>query len=108
MTTKPVPTKLLTAVDDSTGAAFDLPGKQFPEERGNYTIGCAGTFDSATCAVQISLDDGTTWMPLQQADGSAIEFTVAGAIIVLGLKCDKIRGVVSGSTTAASLTLWIS
>lgn len=88
--------RLLDGVDDSTGATFTLVDTTRRPDRFSYTIFIWGTWDSATAKLQAS-PDGTQWF-----DVSAASWT-ADAITNIELYAPYVRGVVSGSTTAATI-----
>lgn len=63
----------------------------------------SGTFDSCTVKMQMSPDDGTTWIDV----GSDTEFTSAGvANFELG-PCD-IRGDLSSAGSSTSVSAWMT
>lgn len=91
---------LAAAADDSTGASKQL----YRPERGNipkrysYQVLAYGTWDSATAQLQTSIDQ-TNWVDI--TNGS---FTADGSTNV-ELYAPYIRVVISGSVTAASITV---
>ena len=86
---------VLAAVDDSTGAS--VPG-YFTDK---VTVYITGTFDSATVTLEASPDDGTTWAPVAGVSATA------ATVVTVDLVATAIRGVVAGSTTAASISMQV-
>ena len=77
---------------DTDGAGVRLMGN------GDRTVQVLGTFDSATIAIQGSVD-GSNWVTLQDLEGNALTFTAAGIKGILESP-PFIRPLLSGGTTS--------
>ena len=65
---------------------------------GNYFLDVNGTFSSGTVAVQISLDAGTTYVPLTTAVGTDLAVN-ADYNAVITLPKSKIKFVLTGASS---------
>jgi hypothetical protein len=81
-------------------------GDSFPHLGGSKMIEVKGTFDSASVAIEISLD-GTNWHAIRDSAGTAIAITAAvGDVYIENLKQEySIRAVTSGGGGSTSLTV---
>jgi hypothetical protein len=77
---------------DADGAGVRLMGN------GDRTVQALGTFDSATLAIQGSID-GANWETLQDLEGNALTFAAAGLKGILEAP-PFIRPLLSGGTTS--------
>ena len=66
------------------------------ESRGAVSV--TGTFDGATAAIQMSIDDGTTWVETDSV-------TSASMNVFQFIKRGKIRAVISSAGASTSLTV---
>lgn len=78
------------------------------------TILASGTFGSGTISIFLSPDNGTTFIPAQKSDGTALTFTAAGANNLTLYVGNSARDAGIGiyytftGSTSASAKLWCS
>lgn len=92
---------LVTDSDDVTGPAINVvsPGHMYKTHV--RTLFVWGTFDGANFALQVS-PDGSEWFDVANADT-----ITAKTVINVEFRADKVRAVISGSATEASITAFL-
>lgn len=71
------------------------------------TPGSSTNFNGATIKMQASLDEGTTFIPLNDSEGAELSFT-ENSIFKINIGRCKLRFVVSGSSGDTEVTIKVS
>ena len=92
----------ITLLKDSA----DTDGSQdtavlYPKNTAARVLGVAGTFDGATIALVVNVDD--EWV----SAGDLSEFTEAGAVLLAVPRKMEVRGHITGSGGSTSLTMTV-
>jgi len=87
---------ILAAAGTGEGATVEMPDPEVREKYVVKTLYIYGAFNSATVAVEISPDGGTTWFPITDLTAVA-----AKTVTQLHLTATHIRGVVTGGSSPA-------
>ena len=72
-----------------------------------YATPAGNGFDGATIKLQASLDDGTTFIPLDDSEGAELSFT-ENSIFKINIGRCKLRFVVSGPSGNTEVTIKVS
>jgi len=86
-----------------TGATANGNSSQYDWDVGEGQVVVSGTFDGATVKLQLSPDDGTTWVDV----GTASTFTAAGGAGFTVNSC-KLRINISDAGASTVVSAWIS
>lgn len=94
--------KLFTA-QTANGNSAPVPTTSFVEFTRPVTIVASGAFDSATLTLQVSPDDGTTWV------STASALTAAGILVVSPIDSRlAYRLAVASAGAATSISAWVT
>jgi len=84
----------------NTNTSNFFGGTPFNWSGGDGTLAASGTFSSGSLKLQVSIDNGTTWLDAKDADGAALSLSADGALSFSVAPC-VMRAFLSGATEAA-------